>query len=62
VKENLLSSEEKKLIKKIVKKWKDKNAKEIVDFTHNQIPYLFSDSWEEIPYELIIQEDPKNVY
>ncbi len=62
VKDNLLNLEEKKMINKIVKKWKDKNVQEIVSFTHNQIPYLFADSWEEIPYELIIQEDPKNVY
>lgn len=62
IKENFINLEEKKMIKKIVKKWKDKNVKEIVDFTHNQLPYLFADSWEEIPYELIIQEDPKNVY
>lgn len=62
VADDLLSSEEKKLIKKISKEWKDKNTKEIVAFAHSQIPYTFVDKGEIIPYELITQEDPAHVY
>ena len=62
VDDDLLSSEEKKLIKKITNKWKNKNTEEIVAFTHSQIPYTFVDKGEIIPYELITQEDPKHVY
>jgi len=59
---DLLNSEEKKMIKKIVKRWEDKNTKEIVGFAHSQIPYTFVDKGEIIPYELITQEDPAHVY
>ncbi|MCK5061658.1 DUF4065 domain-containing protein [Candidatus Parcubacteria bacterium] len=62
VADDLLNSEEKKLIKKIVKRWEDKNTKEIVGFAHSQIPYVFVDKGEIIPYELITQEDPAHVY
>lgn len=63
VSDDLLSSEEKKLIKKIAKKWDDDtNTKEIVAFAHSQIPYTFVDKGEIIPYELITQEDPQHVY
>ena len=50
------------MIKKIAANWKDRNTKEIVDFTHSQIPYIFVDKGEIIPYELITQEDPKHIY
>lgn len=50
------------LIEKISEKWKDKNTREIVDFTHNQLPYKICSPDEIIPYELITQEDPVNVY
>jgi transcriptional regulator with XRE-family HTH domain len=59
---NLLSTDEKKLIVKIAKKWHAKDTQEIVDFTHNQLPYTFSDEGAIIPYELITQEDPQHVY
>lgn len=62
VKSNLINKKEKKLMDKIFKKWEKKSVSEIVSYTHNQLPYLFSKEWGEIPYELIIQEDPKNVY
>lgn len=62
VDDNLLSSEEKRLIKKIAKKWRGKNTAEIVAFTHSQIPYSFADRGEIVPYELITQEDPEHVY
>jgi uncharacterized phage-associated protein len=57
-----LSSDETELMKKIAKKWKDKKTVDIVNFTHNQLPYLLCRTDELIPYELIIQENPGDVY
>lgn len=57
-----LSKEEQTLIKDICKKWKNKNTKDIVDFTHEQLPWKLCKNNELIPYELIIQEDPEHVY
>jgi transcriptional regulator with XRE-family HTH domain len=57
-----LSKNELLLIRNIAKKWKEKNTNEIVNFTHNQLPYLISRDNEIIPYELITQEDPAYVY
>src|SRR3989344_1819798 len=59
---NSLETEEKVLIKKITDKWKDKRTPEIVNFTHEQLPYKICAPDEVIPYELITQEDPKNIY
>ena len=52
-----LSKEEKVLMNKIGKKWKNKKTQEIVNFTHNQLPYFLCRDNEFIPYELITQED-----
>lgn len=52
-----LSKEERALITDIGEKWKDKNTSDIVNFTHNQLPYLLCRDNELIPYELITQED-----
>lgn len=57
-----LSKEELGLLGKISSKWKDKKTAEIVDFTHNQLPYKICRPDEIIPYELITQEDPSYVY
>ena len=57
-----LSKDEIKLINKISYKWNDKKTNEIVEFTHNQLPYILCQSDEIIPYELIIQQDPNDVY
>ena len=57
-----ISKPEMSLISKIAKKWKDKKTNEIVNFTHNQLPYKICTPDEIIPYELITQEDPENVY
>ena len=46
----------------IAKKWKDKKTKDIVNFTHNQLPYSICREDELIPYELITQEDPGKVF
>jgi DNA-binding XRE family transcriptional regulator len=57
-----LSKEENVLMKKIAEKWKNKKTQEIVNFTHNQLPYFLCRTDELIPYELITQEDPGLVY
>jgi DNA-binding XRE family transcriptional regulator len=57
-----VSNPEKVLMKKIAEKWKDKKTQEIVNFTHNQLPYFLCRDNELIPYELITQEDEKLVY
>jgi len=59
---DLLNDEEIELIKNISTKWKDKRTQEIVNFTHEQLPYKLCASDEVIPYELITQENPKYVY
>ena len=57
-----LSKEEGELMKKIAEKWKGKSTNDIVNFTHNQLPYFLCREDELIPYELITQEDPDLVY
>lgn len=59
---DLLSAEEKRLIKKIARRWRGKSTRDIVSFTHNQLPYKTCYVGEVIPYELISQEDPDHVY
>jgi transcriptional regulator with XRE-family HTH domain len=62
IKLDQINKEEAKLIKAISDKWKDKSTKEIVTFTHNQLPYSICLDNEIIPYELITQENPEDVY
>jgi transcriptional regulator with XRE-family HTH domain len=57
-----INEKEMKLIRDISEKWKGKRTKEIVDFTHKQLPYMICDDNEIIPYGLITQEDPGYVY
>ena len=57
-----LSQEEEQFINSVAAKWKGKNTKEIVAFTHNQLPYAVCSDNEIIPYELITQENPEDVY
>lgn len=57
-----ISSDEAGLMKEIYKKWKDKKTSEIVNFTHNQLPYLMADDEDIVSYALITQEDPHEVY
>lgn len=59
---NQLSKQEIELIKKISQTWKDKNTQDIVDFTHEQLPWKICRQGELIPYELITQEEPNHVY
>lgn len=57
-----ITKDEIALIKAISKKWQGKRTQEIVNFTHNQLPFKICSPDEIIPYELIIQEDPADVY
>lgn len=57
-----IKPDEEKMIKKISAKWRDKNTNEIVAFTHRQLPYSICLENEIIPFELITQENPGDVY
>lgn len=59
---DLLRKGEIELVKKIAEKWKGKRTQEIVNFTHEQLPYKLCAPDEVIPYELITQEDSQYVY
>ena len=59
---DLMKKDELELMKSISLKWKNKRTQEIVDFTHEQLPYKLCAPDEVIPYELITQEDPDYVY
>lgn len=58
----LLSTEEIKEIDDICNKWASASSKEIINFTHNQKPWMACRPNEIIPYDLILQEDPDHVY
>lgn len=62
VNDDLLSDGEKNRLDEICDLWKDKRTAEIVNFTHQQKPWLACKDGEYIPYTLIIQEDPDHVY
>lgn len=57
-----ISKEEQTLMENIAEKWREKNTDDIVNFTHNQLPYSICRDNEVIPYELITQEDADKVY
>jgi len=61
-KHNKLSAKELAKIKTICSAWKDKPTQEIINFTHEQLPWKMCRDGEYIPYSLIIQEDPNHVY
>lgn len=58
---DLLTTEELQEIDDICKKWKDIDTKQIVNYTHQQKPWMACRKNEIIPYELILQEDPEHV-
>lgn len=60
--DGLLSEDEKNIIEKICSYWKDRRTSEIVNFTHEQKPWKSCRDGEYIPYSLIIQEEPNNIY
>ena len=57
-----LSDEEKTKIDDVCNKWKNASTKELVNFTHKQKPWMACRENEIIPYDLILQEDPNNVF
>jgi DNA-binding XRE family transcriptional regulator/uncharacterized phage-associated protein len=59
---NRLSEPEFDLITRVCKGWQGKSTAEIVDFTHRQLPWQICRDGEAIPYSLITQEEPENVY
>ena len=59
---NRLSDQELNLIEVISQGWKSRPTDEIVDFTHRQLPWQVCRDGEIIPYSLITQEEPENVY
>lgn len=59
---NQLSEGEIKMIFEIGKAWQGKQTQEIVNFTHEQLPWQICREGEVIPYGLITQEAPEKVY
>ncbi|MBU6214511.1 helix-turn-helix domain-containing protein [Patescibacteria group bacterium] len=57
-----ITSEEKKLMAKISKKWKGKKTADIVSFTHRQLPYMFAEDNDLVSYEIFGQENPDDIY
>jgi len=57
-----ISDQEIELIEKICKTWQGKSTDEIVEFTHRQLPWQICRDGEVLPYSLISQEEPENVY
>lgn len=57
-----IKTQESALIKDITKKWAGKKTKEIVEFTHNQLPYLCAKENDIIFLGLITQENPDEYY
>ncbi|MBI5152809.1 DUF4065 domain-containing protein [Candidatus Peregrinibacteria bacterium] len=60
--DNALNPEEQKLVQAVCKKWRKADTQKLVDFTHNQIPWKVCKNREVIPYTLINNEAPENVY
>ena len=57
-----LTNDEVELIKEIGRAWKNKPTDDIVNFTHEQLPWQICRDGEIIPYNLITQEEPERVY
>lgn len=57
-----LETAEKELINDITAKWQSKRTRDIVGFTHQQLPYKLSADDEIISYALITQEDEGDLY
>ncbi len=57
-----LSKQELHLIEKIGKAWQGKSTEDIVNFTHEQLPWQICLDGEAIPYSLIFQEEPEKIY
>ncbi len=59
---SLLSEKEKEELAQISKLWKNIKTEVIVNYTHEQKPWMECRDNEIIPYSLILQEDPDHVY
>lgn len=59
---NKLSDSELLLIEEICRAWKGIPTADIVDFTHQQLPWQICRDGEAIPYSLISQEEPERIY
>ena len=59
---NLLTADELVVVTAVSKKWRASDTQQIVAFTHKQLPWKICRPGEVIPYELITQEDPENVF
>ena len=57
-----LSPREIDLIKKLGEAWQGKSTEDIVNFTHEQLPWQICLDGEVIPYSLIFQEEPAKIY
>lgn len=57
-----LSKKEIGMIEKISKAWRGKSTEDIVNFTHEQLPWQICLDGEAIPYSLIFQEEPEKIY
>jgi len=57
-----LSDDEIRLIEKIGMAWRHKSTDDIVNFTHEQLPWQICRDGEVIPYGLITQEEPERVF
>ncbi|MYB40133.1 DUF4065 domain-containing protein [Candidatus Saccharibacteria bacterium] len=59
---DLLSDSELRLINSLGEAWSQRRTAEIVAFTHRQLPWQICRDEEIIPYGLITQEEPEEVY
>ena len=57
-----LTGDEIKMVKKVSEAWKGKPTADIVDFTHEQLPWQICLDDEIIPYGLIFQEESEKIY
>lgn len=57
-----LTKDEIKMVEKVSKAWKGKPTIDIVNFTHEQLPWQICMDEEVIPYGLIFQEEPEKIY
>lgn len=57
-----LSKNEIQLVGKVWGNWRDANTQEIVDFTHEQLPYKLAFDGEVVSYPLITQLSPEDVF
>ena len=57
-----LTDSELDLIERVGRTWRGKSTGDIVNFTHEQLPWRICRDGEAIPYSLIIQEKPERVY